>query len=193
MFRVAAVAKLICDSLNEPVNTKTIVSACLLHDMGNLIKTKFETAPELFEPEGVEYWTEKQNQMKEKYGTDVHKATLAILKDASVSKEIQEIIDEASFEDIERVASTGSFEAKTLEYADMRVGMHGVISLRERFEDIKARYSPHRFSAERLDSMQKAAERMETEIFSGATIKPTDVTDGSTARLQVELKSWQVN
>ena len=46
MLRVAAVGKIVCDAVNEKVkqnrgefvNTKNVVTACLLHDMGNIIK-----------------------------------------------------------------------------------------------------------------------------------------------------------
>ena len=37
MYRVAAVASLIYDNFNEPLNKEEIITACLLHDMGNII------------------------------------------------------------------------------------------------------------------------------------------------------------
>ncbi len=41
-LRVAAVAAQICDNFNKPLNKKEIITACLLHDMGNIIKFKLE-------------------------------------------------------------------------------------------------------------------------------------------------------
>ena len=69
-LRVASVAAQICDNFFEPLNKKDIVTACLLHDMGNIIKFNLNYFPELIKPEGIEYWQKVQNEYKKKYGND---------------------------------------------------------------------------------------------------------------------------
>lgn len=192
MVRVAAVAKQICDHTETPIDSDAVITGCLLHDMGNLIKVKFEVEPALFEPEGVGYWQEAQAGMIETYGASVHDATIAIIQDVGVSKKVLEIVDEASFGAIVDVAKTGSLEAKILEYADMRVGLTGIISLKQRFDDIRDRYVPYRFTDEELNQKYEAAQHIETEIFAITNTVPDDITDVSTKALQAELWNWEI-
>ena len=55
-LRVAAVARLVCDHLTHPINTRDVILACLFHDMGNIIKSNLNHFPEFCEPEGTAYW-----------------------------------------------------------------------------------------------------------------------------------------
>lgn len=191
-MRVAAVAKQICDHTEAKIDNDAVITGCLLHDMGNLIKVKFEVEPALFEPEGVAYWQEAQGNMIETYGADVHGATLAIITDVGVSEKVVEMVNEASFEAIIDVAKSGSLEAKILEYTDMRVGLTGIISLKQRFDDIRDRYVPHRFTNEVLNQKHEAAQSIESEIFDNTNIMPDSITDDSTKELQAELWNWRI-
>lgn len=192
MIRVAAVAKLICDNLPGLVDTDDVVTACLVHDMGNLIKVKFDVAPALYEPEGVSYWHEQQTACIQTYGSDVHIATLAMIRNIGVTPAVERIVDEASFEEIVAVADEGSFESKILEYADMRVGLRGIVSLETRLQDIRDRYAPERFTAEEMNEKAAAARRIEMELFRDCRVKPDDITDASTENIQAELWGWLV-
>ena len=60
-LRVASIAKYICDNLKVPVDIEEVVSADLLHDMGNIIKFDLSLFPEYLEPEGLEYWQGVKN------------------------------------------------------------------------------------------------------------------------------------
>ena len=64
MLRVAGAASLICDNFTEPLNKEEIISACLLHDMGNIIKFKLDYFPEFNKPEKAEYWQNVQSAQK---------------------------------------------------------------------------------------------------------------------------------
>jgi len=44
MLRVSAVSSIICDQLGDKVRKHEVVSACLLHDMGNIIKFDFDSS-----------------------------------------------------------------------------------------------------------------------------------------------------
>ena len=45
-IRVAAVAMMICDSLSVPIDKDSVIKACLLHDIGNIIKFDLNHFPE---------------------------------------------------------------------------------------------------------------------------------------------------
>lgn len=191
MVRVAAVADMVCDHSPLPIDRTIAVSACLLHDMGNLIKVKFEAAPELFEPEGVGYWQEVQAEMTELYG-DVGSATRAIVADIAPLHKIEETIEHASLNKMADIAASGTFEAKLLEYADMRVALRGIVSMHERFDDIRARYVPTHHSGGYIDELEAAAASIEEELFAGASITPAEITEVSTAAIQSALHNFDI-
>src|SRR6185436_12957768 len=97
MFRVAAVASLICDNFEGEINKKDIVSACLLHDMGNIVKFKLDLHPHLNEPKGMEYWQQVQEEFRNKYSNDDHLANCLIAKEIGVNKRVVELIESISF------------------------------------------------------------------------------------------------
>ena len=66
-FRVTGVALQIIGSIDVAVDADSIIVACLLHDMGNIIKFNLDYFPEFLEPEGLEYWQYVQNEFIEKY------------------------------------------------------------------------------------------------------------------------------
>ena len=61
MLRVAAVASLICNNFNEPLPKNDIITACLLHDMPNILKFKWDSLLEFLEPKGFHYWQNIQS------------------------------------------------------------------------------------------------------------------------------------
>lgn len=193
MLRVAAVAKQICDSVNTEVDVDTVVKSCLLHDMGNLIKSKLDSAPELFEPEGVEYWEKVKAEMIKNYGSDVHVATLKIVSEVTNEEKIIALVNEMAFDEIKEIAKSGSLEVRLALYADMRIGFNGVISIDARFDDIRDRYVPRgRFTEEELELRRSSAKQIEKEIFTNSSISPEDITDESTAEIQKELLKVEI-
>jgi len=58
MLRVTAVAAMIVESFNQPLDKNNIIKACLLHDMGNIVKFDFnymkESMPQFLEPPGTQ-------------------------------------------------------------------------------------------------------------------------------------------
>src|SRR5436305_1624080 len=92
-LRVAAVAKKISDNLVTQVDKAAVVEACLLHDMGNIIKFNLSKSPQFpsfLEPEGLKYWQAVKDDYLQKYQTeDEHQATLAIAKEIGASAKVQ--------------------------------------------------------------------------------------------------------
>lgn len=195
MIRVAAAAQLICDKATVELDTKNIVTACLLHDMGNLIKAKMDSMLGLYEPEGVTYWTQVQAEMRERYGNDEHVATVAMVDEINPGKEATFYFNAIGTENTARVHAGDSLGAKIATYCDMRVGPFGIISLKQRMDDLRERYIPRNrpgFSAKDIDVREQKLLEMEEEIFSHSTIEPGDVTDETTKQIQKNLLAYDI-
>lgn len=137
--RVAAVGKIVAEA-HAAAHVDVVVTACLLHDMGNIIKFKLDRFPEFLEPEGHEYWKSVQDTFIQKYGTDEHLATLIIADELGVSDAVLACIRAVGMTKVHHNLTEGTLEERITNYADLRVGPRGCISLQERIADGKARY-----------------------------------------------------
>ena len=208
MLRVAAVGKIVCDAVNEKVkqnrgefvNTKNVVTACLLHDMGNIIKFDLNYFPEFLEPEGLEFWQKVQNEYFEKYGKDEHVATLEIanevLKNNNDKEKVLEIISAIGFgKSIKNAQTETKMEFKIAQYCDQRVGPHGVLSLEDRIADGRKRYAEKMsksINGPEFENLAQALKNIEDQIFAKTSIIPSAISD-QTTNLEVEtLKNWEV-
>ncbi len=192
-LRVASVAQIICDHLSEPLDTKNIVSACLLHDMGNIIKSDLNYFPEFMKEKGIDYWQKVKADYIEKYGTHEHVATLAIAKELGVNETVMTYLEQVGFSKLDKTAADNSFSKKICSYADMRVGPHGIISVAERLADGKKRYEgrPHTMNdKERYDTLVQSLYEIEKQIFKKTNIKPEDINDAAVKNVIEELKSF---
>ena len=137
MLRVAGVASLICDNFDEPLNKEEIITACLLHDMGNIIKFKLEIWPQFLEPEGLKYWQNVQSEFKNKYGNNEYLAHGKIANEIGINNRVLEIINAISFLGGTGNASSEDFGKKIAHYCDDRVSPFSVVSLKQRFTDLR--------------------------------------------------------
>ena len=195
-LRVAAVAKQICDNLTISIDTTTVIQACLLHDMGNILKFVFDgSPPEWFQPEGEEYWKNVKQKFHKKYGDDEHQASLEIAKEIGVSHKVLECIDCIDFDTaLENVKRT-DIEPKICDYADLRVGPSGVVSVDQRLEEGRKRYKdrPDKWiKPERWQELSQACHALETQVFEHSKIKPSDITDESIAPIMEQLRTYEI-
>lgn len=196
MIRVAAVAKVICEGATVALPTRHIVEGCLVHDLGNLIKAKLDSFPEMFDPEGVAYWQTVKDELVARYGGDVHAATIDMVKDMGLSDDSYQYFIAIGGEATPRVHASDDLGEKIANYSDMRVGVFNVISLTERMDDLRARYLARNmdgFKADEIDVRQSHLEDMERDIFAHSSIKPSDINDESTAAMQAELWDWELS
>jgi tRNA threonylcarbamoyladenosine modification (KEOPS) complex Cgi121 subunit len=129
-LRVAAVAQQICDNLTIKVDSEVVIMACLIHDMGNILKFVFTAPEEWFEPEGKKYWRQIQKEMAEKYKTtNEHKLSLMIAKELKVSNKVLTCIESIDFSKTIQTVSGPTVEPKICDYADLRVNPYGVFRL----------------------------------------------------------------
>ncbi len=68
-------------------------------------------------------------------------------------------------------------EEEVVNYADKRVRHDRIVSLEERFEDLKRRYGKHQRAIELLDNLKRATFEIERKIFSILEISPDDLQD----------------
>lgn len=195
-LRVAAVAQLICDNFKKSLNERDIIRACLFHDMGNIIKSDLPLFPELSEPEGLAYWERVKNKFKEKYGTSEHVARDEIANEVGLSPRVFQLFQGAGFSRLNGVVRSDSFELKVFQYADMRVGPRGILSMGERIAEGRARYlgrkKPHFDHAIDYEKLLHLGRELEQQIFAEATIKPTEINDTSVAPIVEKMWEYEV-
>lgn len=174
-------------------DTHTVVSACLLHDMGNIIKFRLDRFPEFLEPEGLEYWKKVQDEYKKKYGTDEHVATLMICDELGVSDAVLTCIRAVGMTKAHHNLSEGTREEQITNYADLRVGPRGIISITERIADGKARYGNTHdgitFTEVGFRAIAKEIERLQIALTT-STFKPALISEHQVAELAEELKTF---
>jgi len=194
MLSVAAVAKIICEHSKADLDTESIISACLLHDMGNIIKSDLPKFPQFLEPEGLEYWQGVQNEFFEKYGRDEDEATLMIAHKIGVSERTLHLINCISFSLIEETCRSEDFADKICNYSDMRVGPKGILSLDKRIDEliVRLRFKGAFSEMKVVEDSRPMRHQLEAEIFATADITPAYITDERIAPVIEELKSWQV-
>ena len=201
-LKVAGVAGMICDNWKRGmarkltrngaetyIDRENIVAACLLHDMGNIIKFDFNFThklnPERFSKEDLIYWQKIKEGFMEEYGKDEHIASMEICKDIGVNNRVLELVDSVGFLTAILNAKGDDFGKKTIQYADDRVAPWGVASLEERFADLAKRYSHHKTMTRERNNFENALLEIEKQIFANCTIKPEEITEG-TVNLEIE-------
>ncbi len=194
-LRVAAVAYAITQAIFEPLHTEELISACLLHDMGNILKFDLTVFPEFLEPQGRDYWEGVKEEWRKKYGSDEHLATLAIAREIGVSERTVSYIDAVGFSQADENEESGSFEKKIAAYADMRVAPQGIVTLDERLEEANRRYADRTDRKEDASSaalFAAALQTIEKQIFAHASDTPNDITASSCERYIPALKKYHI-
>ncbi len=195
MFRVAAVTKVIAENSQEEVDVPEIISACLLHDMGNILKFNFDLFPEFFQPEGLDYWKGIRKLFSEKYGEDERHATIVIAQEIGVSERTLALIQAIGFSNAVLNKNHTDFSKKICAYADTRVKPQGVVSLAERLEDGKKRFQLNKKQQDNEEFFQQMSEAMyeiEKQIFEINSLQPQDITDEQVKASVEELKSFEI-
>lgn len=195
MYRVGGVAKIITDNLIKPVDGTSVVTASLLHDMGNIIKFNLQTFPQFLQPEGMAYWQEVQEWYVDRYGNDEHEASILIATELGVSDRVKELIKAVSFSSTKDDYEQGDVSKMICEYSDCRVTPFGVSTLADRLQDLEKRYAPlypSEEDAQKRKEFTKYAQLMEERIFTDCQLKPVDITEVNVQNEIGKLKNWVV-
>ncbi len=143
MYRVASVGEYIAENWSSSLDTSSIVSTLLLHDMGNILKFDFSRGMSLFDADEQDLtrWRQVQQKYREQYGDDVHDATLAMANSEGVSDRVLELITKMGSSRLSDALESADWEQKICIYSDFRVDPHGFVSVESRFADILERYA----------------------------------------------------
>jgi len=201
-FTVAAVADMICENLTltpalSQRERESVVAACLLHDMGNIIKFDLAKTNSVLNINiDVEFWQKVKDDYVKKYGTDEHEAAIIIAKDLGVSDRVVELIDCIGFNTGTINAESKDFGRKICAYSDMRVWPQGVTSLENRLADLRKRYGNmfHQMGGDEAKraGFENGIRKIERQIFEHCKIKPEDITEEATAQIKERLKSFEI-
>ncbi|MDE2311566.1 MAG: HD domain-containing protein [Patescibacteria group bacterium] len=195
-FRVAAVADFICQNFQDQADRQNIVAACLLHDMGNIVKFTFnqDTAymTGLAEQEQFDYWQAVKQEFIAKYAADSHTATVKIVEELGVSSRIAELVDCVGFDQASDNLRSDDFGKKICAYSDMRVMPLGLASLEDRLADLRVRYHNHPEGVQKREDFENALRQIENQIFKHCGIKPSDITAGAIRGRKERLKNFEI-
>jgi HD superfamily phosphodiesterase len=196
-YRVTAVAHMICDNWireNKP-DFKDIITACLLHDIGNIIKFNLDAFPKLLQPKGKKYWQKVKNQFIKKYGKNEHEATHLIAKEIGISTRAMELIHSVGFSKSVENYKTKDYSKKICAYSDQRVAPFGIITLKERMLEGRKRFRLNKGPICGKDPFNLYASKLakiEQQIFRNTSIKPSDITDKSSQKIIKTLSHFQI-
>lgn len=192
MLRVAAVAMTVFDAIHarDPKleGRDDLIAACLLHDIGSIVKFNFVSMPA--RDGRNEYWLGVQKEMIEKYGASEHPAAEAICSELGVRERVAPILAHTADYEALILETEGTILQKIVAYADQRVSPRGVVSLQERISDMRKRYEHP--DTEEIRALNAAIVRNEEWLFDRATIRPEDITEQSIQVLLQELRSFEI-
>jgi hypothetical protein len=164
MLRVAAVGKIICDhSSIQSIDSNLIIKTLLLHDMGNIIKFNFSNTS-MFSQEDrakVDSYKTTQAEFMRKYGNDADVATIQIIKEITSDERIIELCKNCHGEMAHKYVNGEFWNERISYYADMRSGLNGILSVDQRFDDLKNRYPDE---LEKLEDYHIACKKIEARI-----------------------------
>lgn len=190
-LRVAAIASIIVDVFERPLDRNEIITACLLHDMGNIIKSDLQKFPQFLEPEGFGYWNQIKTSFLKKYGTDEHKATYEIATEIGISGRSADLLSAIGFTKAHTNSQLDDFGKKICCYADQRVTPHGVSTLRERLDEGPKRYRD-KFAPGETALGRESLILMEKQIFTYCKISPDDIREESIQPLLKGLRAREL-
>ena len=165
--------------------------------MGNIIKSDLNYFREFVEPEGLEYWQSVKDDFLKKYGADHHVANAAITGELGLPADVVALLDGVGFSHLKNVSGIDSHELKIVQYADLRVGPLGILSIEKRLIEGRERYiatrrRDHPYSDSDFEELMRTAEKLEKQIFVSVTISPDDITDTEVAPLIEELRTYPI-
>lgn len=196
--RVAAVGKMVAEAQKQQTDVDLVVRTCLVHDIGAIVK--FDFSPEgqtrvlgLCPPEETPHWSAVQCSMRERYGEKEKAATSAILHELGLEREYA-VYDRTGFKNMHTILEGKQLPALLVQYADMRVGPFGIVTLRERFEDSRVRYA-HVSDADwyaKLDMYERVAGEVERHLLRDTSLRSADINDASVDPLIHELWDYDI-
>jgi hypothetical protein len=181
MLQVAKVGLFIQEHWKaESIDKVLLTKVLLLHDIGNIVKFDIQRYPHFLgeaERERAGYWLQVQKEIIQKYGSDDHEVTEKMLQEANIDPEVIKIVVAMSYTNAVTIAASQDWILKILLYADLRVSPTGIISLKDRLDDVHTRLPKYK---ERND-LYDAGFLIEQQIQSNLNVPVSDITDEKVA------------
>jgi hypothetical protein len=168
----------------------------LLHDMGNVVKMNL-TKKEYLPPENqdISYWEDLQNKYIARYGTDDHIVTYNILAELGLDKDYLWLVLNKIFINNEMIANSNNYELKICAYADQRTGPNGIVTLQERFDELRRRYGNNpqaSINHPRAQYLISAAYNIERQILQYTSVDLFQITDREISLEMENLNKYRV-
>lgn len=195
-LRVASVASIICDDFSEPLDKRSIISACLLHDMGAMSKIKLDIFPEHTKKAGMDYWKKVQQNFIKKFGREEKAALHRIVEKLRLDKNVIELIRGFGFDNTPEIYKSEDPQLKICVYSDMRVSPNGVVTLQERLNEAKIRYLTVQrgiYSKTQFETNIPLWEEIEKKIFSLCKVNQKQITDKKVEPLLQSLRNYKIH
>lgn len=192
--RVAAVGKMAAEAQRKGVDVHVVVSTCLLHDIGAIVKFDFAESflADLVNPNDLKYWESVQARMREQYGVTEHKATEAILRELGAERE-RGVFQGTGLTRLSEIIARGSVELQIVQYADTRVGPRGIMSISARMDDARVRYAGKGLEwFERLDQYRAQSLELEIVVLAGTGLESEAITDAAIAPTIEQLWDYEI-
>ncbi len=197
MLKSAALAQLICKHWNGPsIDREVITSTMFIHDIGNIAKMDFGQAAETADEHGdVDYWREIQREFIEKYGADDHIATFNVATELGLDRRILWLVINKIFIHNEMISASNDYELKICAYADQHIGPRGVVSLEERFSELRRRYGSRlkaSINHPRIEHLIDSAFAIERQVIESSSLESAQITDSAIAATLEGLSEYEI-
>lgn len=180
MRTVAAVAELILSARTDDearISKDDVIASLLLHDLGNIVKFKLGMESE----EESTYWQKIQQETIAKYGPTDHQATEKMVHELGANDRVAFLISEMGFDHLSHVIDSNNMELKICLYADQRVAPYGIVSVQQRFADLRNRYKDTALESRYTPLQEEKALLLEHQIFQRSSLHPLEINDQTIA------------
>lgn len=191
-LRVGAVAKLICDNIPNYNLTTTVVSASLLHDIGNLTKSIIEPQTDWVQELGYEYWVTAKARFITQWGENDHDATINIVKDINPPPAITQFIKKWLDTRSDQALIDKDLDLLIAKYADERVNPDGIVSLADRIKYLALRYPSKYADPTYQDQLLEQRKNIENFISGFCALNLTEINDELALPVIERLKSFEL-
>jgi hypothetical protein len=197
MLGSAALAQLIFEHWNGPlINKDIITTTMLIHDIGNIAKMDFRRGSELADEYGdTDYWRKIQGEFINKYGADDHIATFNVASELGLGKRVLWLVINKIFVHNEMISASNDYELKICAYSDQHIGPRGVVSLEERFSELRRRYGGRTNASinhPRIEYLIGSAFEIERQVLESTSLEPAQITGSAIAGMLGDLSKYEI-
>ena len=182
------------------LDNELILITLLTHDLGNLAKFDLDSplSRHYLGEQGLDYWRQRQQQFRKKYGHDAQQANLKIVQELGLPRVVTEILKRQSFVNLPNLLQSvkpHTWETKICLYSDLRVTPSGLASIESRINDLQKRYGYRDIKWQNAETVKKWHQQsavLEAQLNQKTTISLPDLSMKKIAPLITELTRYQI-